>query len=169
MNSMHFGLVSESDGFAVWIPEWVLAWTSEHPDFLRYALLSSVIVFVGSLVAMPFLVSAIPENYFAAARAPISRAKLQHPVIRLLLLGIKNLVGALFLAAGLVMLVTPGQGVMCILIGLSFLNFPGKRRLELWIVRKHKLLNALNWIRAKTGKPALVVYYKSDSVSRTPE
>jgi len=168
MNSMHFGLVSESDPSASWIPEWVLAWTSEHPDFLRYALLSSVIVFVGSLVALPFLVSAIPANYFATAKSPLSGATLRHPVIRLLLLGLKNLVGAVFLGAGLVMLVTPGQGVMCILIGLSFLNFPGKRRLELWIVRKPKVLSALNWMRSKTGKPALLVY-KSESDSRATE
>ena len=146
-----------------WLPDWLADWTAEHPTLLRAALLSSAFVFVASLLALPFLVSAIPADYFASKCCPPSRVKLRHPVLRLFLLGLKNILGALFLTAGLIMLVTPGQGILSILIGLSFLNFPGKRRLELWIVRKPRVLKALNWMREKTGKPELVVYSESES------
>lgn len=152
-----------------WLPDWLSEWTGDHPALLRIALLSSLIVFVGSLLAMPFLVSAIPAKYFASSEAPPSRLKLLHPVLRLFLLGVKNTFGALFLLAGLVMLVTPGQGVLCILLGLSFLNFPGKRRLEFWIVRKPKVLKALNWMRGKTGKPELLVYSEPESSGDSTE
>jgi len=51
------------------------------------------------------------------------------------------------------MLVLPGQGVMTVLIGVALLDFPGKHRLQRWIVGRRGVLDALNWIRRKRGRP----------------
>jgi hypothetical protein len=53
------------------------------------------------------------------------------------------------------MLLLPGQGLITILIGLMFLNFPGKLALERRIIQQPTLLRAINWIRAKADKPVL--------------
>ena len=44
-----------------------------------------------------------------------------------------------------------------VLIGAMLMHFPGKRRLELALVRQKALLRALNWMRRKAKKPPLVV------------
>jgi hypothetical protein len=56
---------------------------------------------------------------------------------------------------GLLMLVTPGQGVLTILVGVTLLDFPGKRALELWIVRQPAVLRVTNWMRAKAHREPL--------------
>ena len=53
------------------------------------------------------------------------------------------------------MLVLPGQGVITILIGLTLLDLPGKRHLELYLVRKRPVLGAINWMRRKAKCPRL--------------
>ena len=61
----------------------------------------------------------------------------------------------LFVIAGITMLALPGQGILTILIGISLMNFPGKRKLELRIIGQHTIYKAVNWIRAKAHKPPL--------------
>ncbi len=61
---------------------------------------------------------------------------------------------------GVAMLVLPGQGILAILLGLMMLEFPGKRGMELWLMRRHRIAQAMNWIRAKAGRSPLEVYCK---------
>jgi len=49
----------------------------------------------------------------------------------------------------------PGQGILTILIGLSLLDFPGKRNLELKLIRLRTVRKAINWIRARAQQPPL--------------
>jgi hypothetical protein len=53
------------------------------------------------------------------------------------------------------MLVLPGQGVLTILAGITLLNYPGKRRLELWLVRRPAIHRAIDWIRRRAGRAPL--------------
>lgn len=69
------------------------------------------------------------------------------------LLVLKNVLGAIFLTLGVGMLVLPGQGLLTILIGLSLVDFPGKYRLERYLVTRSPVLRSLNWLRRRTGKP----------------
>lgn len=55
------------------------------------------------------------------------------------------------------MLVLPGQGLVTILAGLLLLDFPGKFKLERALVRQPAVMNALNWIRVRRGRPPLQV------------
>ncbi|WP_447980744.1 hypothetical protein [Candidatus Nitrospira bockiana] len=54
------------------------------------------------------------------------------------------------------MLVLPGQGVLAILVGLTLLDFPGKRQLQSRLVRQRKVLESLNGIRRKFHRPPLL-------------
>ncbi|HOS97284.1 MAG TPA: PGPGW domain-containing protein, partial [Deltaproteobacteria bacterium] len=69
----------------------------------------------------------------------------------------KNILGAVFILAGIIMLFLPGQGVLTILIGITLVSFPRKRVLELRLVRKPSVLRALNWMRARAHKPPLLL------------
>jgi hypothetical protein len=54
------------------------------------------------------------------------------------------------------MLFTPGQGLLSILFGLMIMNYPGKYKLECWIIRKPVVSRTLNYMRAKQGKAPLL-------------
>lgn len=65
--------------------------------------------------------------------------------------------GLLLLLAGVIMLVTPGQGVITVLIGLILMDFPGKYGLERKLVTQPAVLRSINWLRAKADQPPLVL------------
>ena len=67
----------------------------------------------------------------------------------------KNLLGVVLIAAGIVMLIGPGQGILTILIGLIMLDIPGKRPIEAKIIKRPTVLAAVNQLRAKYNKPPL--------------
>ena len=51
------------------------------------------------------------------------------------------------------MLITPGQGILTILAGIFILDFPGKFKIELYLIKKPSVLKTLNWIRQKQNVP----------------
>ena len=75
----------------------------------------------------------------------------------------KNLFGLLLIAAGIVMLVLPGQGLLTILAGLMVMNFPGKYRLELWLVGHKSIARSINWIRCRANKPLMRFDYVAET------
>jgi len=118
--------------------------------------LGSVAMFVISIASMPFIVAQIPADYFThQGRHRMSQSN-HHPAIRLTLAGFKNMLGALMLIAGFIMLFTPGQGLLTILFGLIIMNYPGKYQLERWIIRKPVIFSAVNSMRTKQGKEPLL-------------
>ena len=68
----------------------------------------------------------------------------------------KNLLGVVLVALGIVMSLpgVPGQGILTILLGIMLLDFPGKRNLEHKMVSRPQVLNAINKLRHRFGKPS---------------
>lgn len=117
----------------------------------------SVVTFVGTLIAVPWLLVRLPSDYFVrTAREPTMFAR-AHPVVRLVLIVLKNLLGGVFIAGGIAMLVLPGQGILSILIGLSLIDFPGKFWLERKLVQRGAVHRTINWLRRKGGKGPIEV------------
>ena len=75
----------------------------------------------------------------------------------MLLLATKNILGVALVAAELVLLFLPGQGLITILFGLMIMNYPGKFLLERWLVKRPGVLPTINWIRKKYDRDPLVV------------
>ena len=71
----------------------------------------------------------------------------------------KNISGVVLVFAGILMSLpgVPGQGVLTILMGVMLLDFPGKRRLELKLVSRPKVLRTVNRIRARFDRPPLLL------------
>lgn len=117
---------------------------------------ASVVGFVGSLIGIPWVLVRLPADYFDT-RVPRRWMAGRHPVLRSVGLALKNIIGVVFLLAGIAMLVLPGQGVLTILIGISLIDFPGKHRLEARLVSQRMVLSAINNVRQRFGRPPLVL------------
>jgi archaellum biogenesis protein FlaJ (TadC family) len=135
----------------------ILDWVRIHETAFWWIGSLSMATFLGTLIIIPILVVRIPEDYFKHEKQKPDHLYRRYSFIRILVLALKNLLGLIFIIAGLVMLLLPGQGFITILIGIMMLNFPGKFALQLRIVQQPNVLRAINWMRTKADRPALEV------------
>lgn len=133
-------------------------WISAHQAVLGWLVALSALTFLVSLLLVPLLVARLPRDYFQKERRPHTLWATQHSALRAALIVVKNAAGVVFVIAGLVMLVIPGQGVVSILIGLALLDFPGKFRLERWLIKHPPVLSSMNWIRRRANQEPLIIY-----------
>ena len=116
----------------------------------------SVVLFVGTLIAIPFILVRLSADYFDL-RVPRPWMQNHHPVLRVVGHIVKNVIGVVFLLAGFLMLFLPGQGVLTMLIGVSMLDFPGKRKIEAKLISQPTVLSVVNSMRQRRGKPPFVL------------
>lgn len=138
--------------------DWLLSTVQQYvsAETLVALTILSIIFFVGSLIAIPFILVRLPTDFFDI-RVPRPWMEDHHPVLRVLGHLVKNVVGAIFLFVGFLMLFLPGQGILTMLIGISMLDFPGKRKLEAKLIGQPAVLNTINGMRQKFGKPPLII------------
>lgn len=134
---------------------WALHWLDANSAWIGVLAVVSLVAFVGTLLAIPFLVLQIPTDYFEDRERGISRWADRHPVLQIAWIVGKNLLGGLLLIAGIAMLVLPGQGLLTILIGLMLIDFPGKYRLERWLVTRPPVWKLIAWLRVRAGRPPI--------------
>ncbi len=152
----------------------MLHWLTDFSDTLGLTA-TSILLTLGlaallALVSVGFvtaLVIFMPANYFLE-RSERGLWVDRHPVVRWSLLALKNLVGVILVIAGAVMLFGPGQGVLTILIGVILLDFPGKRKLELYLVSRPRVLEAINRLRARFGRPPMLLPDEAPSAPKPP-
>jgi Putative transmembrane protein (PGPGW) len=124
----------------------------------------SVLAVVGGIIAVPWVVVRLPQDYFAREERVVWRTSADQSLLVLVVAALKNLLGLLLVILGLIMLVTPGQGILTLLIGLMLMNFPGKYRVERWLVLRSGVLRALNWLREKRGHPPFDTPQQNDPI-----
>jgi hypothetical protein len=108
---------------------------------------ASLVIFVGTIVAIPIFLVKVPADYFVRPR----RAR---PMpVRVL----RTLVGLALIALGVAMIVLPGQGILTILVGLGILDMPIKDRIIRRILCTPKVHAAVDALRRKAGKGSLLV------------
>lgn len=122
------------------------------------AVLLFVVSFAISLGVVSFILVKIPPDYFKEDR-PNAFWSGRHPMIRLLGILGKNLLGIILVALGIVMSIpgVPGQGILTILLGIMLLDFPGRQKFERKIVSQPRVLKSINRLRHRFGKPELVL------------
>jgi hypothetical protein len=123
-----------------------------HPVLLSLLGGASLLMFVGSLIAVPLVIVRLPKDYL----------RREHKLIRdwprhlsLPFMVLKNALGVVFFLSGLAMLILPGQGLLTLFIGLVLLDFPRKRVLVRRILGYRRILRVINRLRARFGKPKL--------------
>lgn len=136
--------------------------TTEMDTLLLSRVLLGVLIFVvssvGGLAVAGAIVVKLPSDYFSPSR---KREFLtgRHPALRVTCLILKNVAGFVVVALGILLSTPgiPGPGILTILIGIMLLDFPGKRRLERWMVCRPRVRKSIDRLRARYGKPPLVL------------
>lgn len=126
---------------------------SDNGSILQLLGILSVTTFVGSLIAIPWIIARLPVKYFTQHRQRVSQRHKRHPAAAKIIFIVRNGLGFLFLLAGIAMLVLPGQGIITILIGVSLMDFHKKHTVIDYMIKRPKVITFLNWVRNKEKKP----------------
>jgi hypothetical protein len=133
---------------ANWLPE---GWTAWHLAALSVGLAVSMAAI--SVVIVGYVLARLPADYFVNpdAQRPIDR----HPVLKVLAVLTRNVIGYALIALGLALSLpgVPGQGLLTVLMGVMLIDFPGKHRFQRWLVTRRVILGAVNRLRARSGQP----------------
>jgi len=129
-------------------------WCEANGALLGWLFALSIGSLLLTIVLLPVVVVRLPADHFVADRR---ERQARRGVVGWCWRVLKNLLGAVFALAGVAMLLLPGQGLLTILIGLLLLDFPGKRALELRLLRRPALRGFLDRMRARRGVPPFVL------------
>ena len=105
-------------------------------------------------IALPVVISRLPVDYFVGERRrPLESLRAGHPLLRIVLIVLKNAAGCGFVLLGALMLIGPGPGILSFLLAISLLDFPGKHRFEQRLARNRIVQRILDSIRIRFGRP----------------
>ncbi len=131
-------------------------WITDNQGVLIWIAGVSVILFFATLSAVPWMLRSIPSDYFTHPRRPPGRFAHLHPAWHWTLRILRTGLALVCLVAGLAMLVLPGQGLLTLLVGFLLLEFPGKYRMEKRLIGRPRILRAVNALRRKLGREAML-------------
>ena len=141
------------------ITEKIISWSSSNSDLLFLLGSLSIFILIISVFMMVLIISFLSEDYFKSENRNLisSVQNSRYPLLKLLVLITKNFFGILLLVSGILMLVLPGQGILTIITGLVFIDYPGKYKFERKLLRQKGVINSINWIRSRLSRPPLKV------------
>ena len=142
-------------GLALYASRMVELWQA-HADLVWLLGVVSIGMLAVSAMLVPLVIVRLPADFYRERDGRGQRSLAEPRVLPWLVLAIKNVLGGILLLAGLLMLFLPGQGILTILVALTLLDFPGKRALELRILRNPTVLRAVNWLRRRAGREPFV-------------
>ena len=119
-------------------------------SILSWLAICSLFIFFFSILAINFVIKIIPVDYFDSTKRELSPFKTSNSIIWLIFFIIKNIMGYLLILGGILMLVLPGQGLLTILLGLIFSDYPGKYKLEKKLITIKPIYRYINWVRKKS-------------------
>ncbi len=111
----------------------------------------SLALLILTLLIMPIVLIRLPADYLTHAERKVIYRQIHHPLIGFLIFTGKNILGVCLIALGILMLLTPGQGLLTILAGIAAGNLPGKYRLERWLLTRKAVWRSVQYLRQKGG------------------
>lgn len=135
-----------------------MSWLTGFWDSLTLSgVLIGVSLFLVSLVisfgAIGVVMVKVPPHYFSSRH---DRDFLPNSpwLVRWSAVIAKNIAGVFLILLGIILSLpgVPGQGILTILLGIIFLDIPGKRPIEARIIKRPAVLAAINKLRAKYNK-----------------
>ena len=137
-------------------------WLVDNQSLLIWLSFFSAIFFIISLIALPWLVGLIPEDYFFNRTTDPQNANEDNFFYKLVMKIGKNALGLVLLAGGVLMLFLPGQGLLTIFMGAVLIDYPKKKLIERRLIKIGFILKGLNWVRIKGGHSSLKLNKDSD-------
>jgi hypothetical protein len=123
-------------------------------EVLLWISIGSGVALLLTAIAIPIVIVKLPADYLVNDQKK-SWLDAQPAVVRAVFRVGKNLFGVVLVLLGIIMLVLPGQGVLSIILGLSLVDFPGRRALQCKLIRRPKVIDSINWIRKEFHRPPL--------------
>ena len=114
-------------------------------ELLKFISILSALLFILSIIFIPYLILRLPKSYFV-------RELFERPSQNLILIFFKYIIGYLLIIFGLIMLVTPGQGLISILLGITLIPSTRRNKLIIYLIRLKGVQSSLNFIRVKFKK-----------------
>jgi len=127
----------------------LLNWLSEYRLFISLLAGVSILLIIVTVAATPWFLASLPSNYFL----PKSLNTKLEVVPGAMVLIFRNIVGFMLVILGFILMLTPGPGLVVLLVGISLAEFPGKHRLLTRIAIHPSVFKSLNWMRSRHGKP----------------
>lgn len=146
------------------MPEWMSSrlpegWTDWHIAIA--AAIFGVVSAVFSLLIVGNVLARLPADYFLnhAARG----SHIRHRAVRLVWILCRNTLGYFLIVLGAILSIpgVPGQGFLTILMGVMLVDFPGKFRVERWLITRRVVLAGVNKLRTGLGRPPLLIQSES--------
>jgi hypothetical protein len=140
-------------------------WLTEHMspfDLTLEKILLGLLLFgaasVGGMALLTTLLIRLPTTYFVGGR-PREFWEDKLPILRWTGRVLKNALGIAAVVVGVMLSLPgiPGPGLLLILLGVTLVDFPGKRRVERWLLGRPIVLNTINRLRLQYGRPPLVL------------
>ena len=135
----------------------MITFIHNHEGLLLWLTIASVIGLITSLVLIPWILIQIPSDYFSHKKRQKYQWRNHPPIVRLIFLLMKNILGVIFIISGIIMLFIPGQGIITIIIGVVLTDFPYKYKIERWIINRPAILSSINKLRAKAKQGPIIV------------
>lgn len=132
-------------------------WFEDHQTVVWAMVGLSVGTIVLTVLLLPLLVARMPADYFVRKEPRPESWRGRHPVVRWSLRALKNAIGGALFLVGIPLVPLPGPGFVTMLAGLALLEFPGKRQLELRVLRVAGVGESVNWLRTRAGRPPLIL------------
>ncbi|HEY9190210.1 MAG TPA: PGPGW domain-containing protein [Sulfurovum sp.] len=129
----------------------------DHENLLLGLAAISFLVFITSLLLIPWIVTKIPSDYFTHPKRQKYLWDDQPNILRYLFVFLKNVLGVMLVLGGFTLLFLPGQGIVTMMIGLLIMDFPYKYRVETWIIKHPVVLRSINRLRKKAKQPPLEI------------
>lgn len=141
-------------------------------NFIFLTILITSVVSIAYFIVLSYLITQLDTRYFMPKSKVLTNmsdntvesgnANKNNSLISIngglnVIIGMSKIIlGIVLLLCGLAMLVLPGQGLITILIALSLIPFPGKHKLELYLLSHKSVRSSLNWIRLKAHKEPFI-------------
>ena len=141
------------------MPEWLSSHMPEGWNGWELAALGVSVGVVSALISglvVSFVLARLPADYFINP-ATREATRDRHPILRILLVLLRNFLGYVLIALGIILSLpgVPGQGLLTVLMGVMLIDFPGKFRLERWLVSRRVVLRTINRMRTRIGREPL--------------
>ncbi len=122
-------------------------WIRDNDQLIQWVGIVSIFLFFLSLFLLKYVILRLPEDYFikVSSNSKSNSKSLKKIIVRIA----KNALGFLLTICGIILLFTPGQGMITILIGLCLIDLAIVNQFKKNIINNSKVQKALNWIRAK--------------------
>lgn len=129
----------------------MIHWLMDNTWWVMAASLAMVLCGMAAMFALAIL---MPADHFLERPGALRR---RHPVLRILLRVLKNVVGAVLLVVGILMAIpmVPGPGLLVMLLGISLMDVPGKRTAVRYVISRPLVLRPVNILRARWNRPPL--------------